>query len=265
MVSALIAVADLHAPELGWSADGISLWESVGSLAPWLLLVALLLLILRAVLRQPRYRALAVLDASACERVHAALVAAERRTVGEILPVVVERSDLHPGAPWLCALTLLLLGTALAAPILPFDQPALLLSCQVAFGAVGYALAWLLPDLRRLFVREARADAVVEEQALLEFHRNGLHETEGRTGVLLFVSLFEHRVVVLGDVGIDAHLSPDDWAGLTSDLLAASARGQLADGLVAAVQAAGEALARHVPWAEGDRNEIPDRLVVRRE
>ena len=84
--------------------------------------------------------------------------------------------------------------------------------------------------------------------------------------MLLFVSLFEHRVVVLADRGIDAHVGPEAWGAVDRAILAGLRRGSLREGLVEGIRLAGELLARHVPApAERDPNELPDRLVVRRD
>jgi putative membrane protein len=84
--------------------------------------------------------------------------------------------------------------------------------------------------------------------------------------VLLFVSLFEHRAVVLADRGIDAHVGPRAWDAVDRAIIAGLRRGSLREGLVDGIRSAGELLARHVPApAERDPNELPDRLVVRRE
>ena len=265
LLGMLAAANGIALAEGAWDAEGPGLWHHLGTWSPWILAAAFVVLVGRAVARRSRYRAVDLLDAAACARVHDAIRRAELRTVGEIVPVVVERSDAHPGACWLAAVTTLLLGTALALPLLPFDQPAYLLACQAALGAAGWIVTRLLPDLQRLFVRESRADEVVAEQALLEFHGLGLHRTAEATGVLIFVSLLERRVVVLGDSGIDAHMGPEAWSTITAELLQAIAGGRLADGLATAVESVGEALAVHFPWREGDRNELPDRLVVRRE
>ena len=139
-----------------------------------LLLAALVgAVVVRALLRRRRYDARALLDKEARRAVVEALVAAERRTEGEIVPVVLERSDRHPQACWLAALSSLLIGSALLLSWLPWQHPLLLLACQVAAGAAGWLLAAWLPDLKRLFIGEARATEVAEEQAVQEFHRHG--------------------------------------------------------------------------------------------
>jgi putative membrane protein len=252
-----------------WTAAGeqasSGLWEVVGLVGPMLFAALLLVLLLRAALRRQRYSITAVLGDEEQRAVREAIAAAERRTVGEILPVIVERSDPHPGASWLAAIAFCLVGSALLAAYLPWEHPAFVLAAQFAMGTAGFGLARLLPDFKRTFVFEDRATAVAEEQAFQEFYANGLHKTEAATGVLLFVSLLERRVVVLADEGIDARADAGFWADTDQRILDGIRRGSLRDGLIAGIERAGERLAEQFPWKEGDRNEIPDRLILRRE
>jgi putative membrane protein len=179
--------------------------------------------------------------------------------------VVLERADSHPQARWLASLGATLLGSALLARQLPWQHPALLLCSQALLGAAGWVLAALLPDLQRLFISEARATEVAEEQAVQEFHRYGLHRTAHGTGVLLLVSLLERRVIVLGDAGIHARVTEDHWTGTAAAVLEGIEKGSLRDGLVAGIGRCGAVLAEHFPSKPDDRNELPDHLVVRRE
>ena len=91
-----------------WSAVGDQaaggVWYIVAIVLPLVFAGLLLFFVLRAILRQRRYRVVGSFDKEDERAVHQALAEAERRTVGEILPVVVERSDPHPGADWLAAL-----------------------------------------------------------------------------------------------------------------------------------------------------------------
>jgi putative membrane protein len=267
MASSLVAWS--VAPLEDWSAGGHALsggWITVlGNVVLVVLLAGFAFLVLRALRRRHWYRAAGVLDADDLRAVHDALAAAERRTVGEILPVVLERSDRHPGAAWVAALACGAIGSIGLIPWMPWNQPPLVLALQLALGALGYASARLLPDFQRVFVSEARAREMTEEQAFQEFHRYELSRTEARTGILLFVSLLERRAVVLADAGIDARVASDQWARTNELVLAGLRRGSLREGLVTAIASAGEVLAEHFPVAGGDRNEVPDRLIVRRE
>lgn len=252
-----------------WGASGAQemggLWHIIGIVGPLVFGGLLLVFVLRAIVRQGRYRAVKTFSENDREVVRKAVAAAERTTVGEILPVVVERSDPHPGADWLAALCCLLVGSSLLAPWLPWNHPVWLLLSQLALGAVGFGLARLLPDFKRLFILESRASAVAGEQAFQEFYAHKLHKTEAATGVLVFVSLLERRVILLADEGIDAKINAEFWANTDDAILDGIRRGSLRDGLVDGIQRAGQCLSEHFPWTEGDRNEIPDRVIVRRE
>ena len=254
----------------GWSAVGDQaasggVWAVLGIAGPAVCAALLAFFLVRAVVRHRRYRVVASFGPDDERAVHEALADAERKTVGEILPVVVERSDRHPGADWLAALAFVLVGSALLAAWLPWNRPVLVIASQVAMGAVGFALARLLPDFKRVFIFEDRADEVAGEQAFQEFYRNELHKTEAATGVLLFVSLLEHRVVVLADDGIDSKVDAKFWAETDDLILDGIRKGSLRDGLVAGIRKAGDELARDFPWTAADRNEIPDRLIVRKQ
>jgi putative membrane protein len=252
----------------GWQAghalDG-SWLGTAGEFVRVLFVVATAALLVRAFLRRGRYRATGVLGEEELRTIHAALGNAEKRTIGEILPVVLERSDRHPGAGWLAALVAALVGSVALGSWLPWEHPALLLLAQLGLGALGYLGARLLPDFQRSFLSSARAAEVAEEQAFQEFHRYELHRTRAQSGVLLFVSLLERRVVVLADTGIDARVRPEHWQRTIALVLDGIRRGSLCAGLVAGIHSAGEVLAEHFPAADGDKNEIPDRVIVRRE
>ncbi len=269
MVTNALSILSTLQEAADWRASGHAIRGEtlvmLGRIGLWTSLTVYAVFLARALVRSRRYRASSVLGAEALAAIHAELVLAERKTVGEIVPVVLERSDEHPGASWLAALTFLLLGSGLLAPILPWGEPWLVLLLQLGFLALGYASARSLPDFQRLFVSEARATEMAEEQAFQEFHRHGLHRTEAQTGVLVFVSLFERRAIVLGDEGIDAKVSEDHWKATTELILKGIAAGSLQDGLVAGIRSCGAVLAEHFPWKEGDRNEVPDRVIVRGE
>jgi putative membrane protein len=250
-----------------WSAVGgqaaQGAWHLLGLAGPAICALLLFFLVARAISRQKRYRVAQAFTEQDRRAVREAIAAAERKTVGEILPVVVERSDPHPAAQWFAALSFVLVGSTLLIVFLPWKHPVWVLAEQVAFGFVGYGLARWLPDLKRSFVFENRASAVAEEQAFQEFYGNGLHKTEGATGVLLFVSLFERRVVVLADEGIDSKVDAEFWEGVDELVLDGVRRGSLREGLVQGIQRVGDLLADQFPWTKGNRNEVPDRVIVR--
>ena len=148
---------------------------------------------------------------------------------------------------------------------LPWDRPALFFLCQLGLGCAGFLAARLVPGFKRAFISEARADEMAGEQALQEFYAHGLHRTQEATGVLLFVSLLERRVIVLGDEGIDAKLDASDWEATDTAVLEGVCSGSLKDGLAAGIQRTADVLAEHFPSTDGDRDEVPNHVIVRAE
>ncbi|HVS18717.1 MAG TPA: hypothetical protein VMT18_08970 [Planctomycetota bacterium] len=251
-----------------WATDHstpIDWLGSLGLVAASLAAGVFLWLLIQGLLARRRYRATTVLGEPERAELVAEVARAERRTVGEIAVVVLERSDRHPGAEWRAAGLVLLCASVLLSAYLPWDRPALFFLCQLARGALGFFAARLVPGFKRAFGSEARADEMAREQALQEFYAHGLHRTPNATGVLLFVSLFERRVIVLGDSGIDAVLEPSDWEATDRAILDGIRAGSLKSGLLEGIRRAADVLSEHYPLEHDNRDELPNHVIVRAE
>ncbi len=251
-----------HSAEAFTASWGAMQW--IGLAGTFLLTVGLLALILIALRRNPRYQAVGAVSESELAEVKDAITKAEQETTGEVMVVLLERSDRHPAAHWLAAISMLFVGSLLLAGWLPWDQPALLLLAQLGLAAVGFALTRALPDLHNRFISPARAGEMVDEQAIQEFHRLELRETKGGTGVLLMVSLLEHRVVVLADKGIDSKVDADTWTQVQQGILDHIRAGHMGRGLLEGVHTCGAILAKHFP-GEGGAEDLPNVVEVRSE
>jgi putative membrane protein len=104
--------------------------------------------------------------------------------------------------------------------------------------------------------------ARVRRMAVELFMTHGLQATEDRTGVLLYASLAEHRVEVVADQTIHAQVDQDVWGDAAAALTSGLATGQVAAGFAEAVRRCGAVLAERFPAKAGNRNELPDRIVV---
>jgi putative membrane protein len=80
--------------------------------------------------------------------------------------------------------------------------------------------------------------------------------------VLVFVALAERHAEVIGDVAIADKIAEEEWRAIVADLVDGFGRGAPADGLVLAIGRIGALLARHVPPGTGDRDELPNRVVM---
>ncbi len=118
-----------------------------------------------------------------------------------------------------------------------------------------------LPRLKRLFVSEKEMDHEVREAATIQFFSKGLYRTREETGVLIYLSVFEGKVWVLGDRGVDAAVPPGFWQEIVDQVVAGITEGRPAAAICAAVGRIRGVLAEKFPAAPGDTNELPNLIV----
>jgi uncharacterized membrane protein len=91
----------------------------------------------------------------------------------------------------------------------------------------------------------------------------GMQRTAGRNAVLIYVSVEDRRLAVIGDVGVAEQVPSAFWTQRCDDLAAHLRAGRAADGLIATIHAVGDALRRSFPRTPDDRNEFPDDISTR--
>lgn len=194
-------------------------------------------------------------------RIEAAVRAAEARTSGEILPMVVDASYEYPRTEILAGG---LLALALAATLSwIFGQASLWVFLPLFL--LGYwpctRLIRNLPDLKRRLIPAAELAAEVEERALLAFVEQGVHHTRDATGILILISLFERRVHVLADRGINQAVPKETWDEIVQMVTAGIRCGQACEALCAAIKRCGDLLEEQFPRKADDTNELPDLIL----
>lgn len=203
------------------------------------------------------------------DRIRRAVQQAESGTKGEIVPMIVPASALYREASYRMGFMLALLVLALLLTIeiywLPWGWHAgnagwLLLAVVLAYG-FGQ---WLgrVPEVIRLVTSRERMAHKVTLRAEQAFYKHGLHNTKGRTGILILVSLLERRVHVLADKGLNDHVPPGTWDGLVSGITDGIRTGQATDAICEAIAKCGVLLGQVSPAGSGDNpNELPDTLI----
>jgi putative membrane protein len=127
----------------------------------------------------------------------------------------------------------------------------------VAF-AIGYGLSWTLPPMRRAAVPLRRRRAAVEEAAKATFVDLGVSRTTGRTGVLVYVAIFEGLVAIVPDLGVTEEARAAAL-GSRDALESALARSDMT-AFAEALEALGPSFAKTMERAEDDVNELPDEV-----
>jgi len=100
------------------------------------------------------------------------------------------------------------------------------------------------------------------ERALEVFGRLRIWDTEGNSGVLVYVLLADRRVEIIADRGIHREVGEAEWQSICRTMESAFREGRFADGAVGGVDAVSALLSRHFPRSGAANNELPDRPVV---
>ncbi|RVQ66913.1 hypothetical protein EKN06_08125 [Croceicoccus ponticola] len=212
-------------------------------------------------------------------QVSEAVAAAEMLTSGEIVTVLADRSDGY--ADIALAWSALAAFTALAVmALLPefylgqFDRltgnwnpewsAGGIFGIAAAVGILKFLAAWLIQLWRPVkfaLIPSPVKTGRVRARAVDLFKVGAERRTHGRTGVLIYLSMREHRAEIVADEAIATMVEPEVWGEAMAAMIAQVREGRIADGIVVAVAEVGKVLAEKFPRSENDVNEVPDRLI----
>jgi putative membrane protein len=187
---------------------------------------------------------------------------AEASTSGEIVIVAVAASSVYPSAvlasSGAIATVLAIAGTLL----LRSENMWLFLALFAVFFMAANEVVKRAPLLKRPFVTRREIAEEVEEAAIRSFYHRKVHETRDRTGILIYISIFEHSVRVLADKGISAKVGTGAWQEIVDLITKGISEGRPGTAICSAVGRCGDLLKRHLPSRPDDRNELPDAMIL---
>lgn len=222
---------------------------------------------------------MAYLDDAGHKLVSDAVTAAESATSGEIVTVLAERSDGYTDVALLWAIgaafTAMSVFAALPLPFLELWDRLIggwghqwstgeLASMVIGLGLLTFVIVMLVQQwepLKFFLIPGPTKTIRVHNQAVRQFKVGADRRTTGRTGVMIYLSMAEHRAEIVADQSIAAIVPAEVWGEAMGDMLSHIRKGHVAEGLAAGIRDVGFVLAQHFPRGEGDVNELPDRLI----
>lgn len=208
-----------------------------------------------------------------------AVAAAEAHTSGEIVTVVAAQSNDYDDVALVWASVVAFIAMSVVALFPEFYRGLYdrltggwgyeltanqWLGTVIAIGVLKWIGMWLIllwRPLRLALTPRAIKAQRVRARAVDLFKVGTEAKTLGRTGVLLYLSLKEHRADIVADEAIAAKVAPDVWGDAMAALIERVRAGQPGAGMAAAVTQMGVVLAEHFPRGSENPNELPDRLI----
>jgi len=196
------------------------------------------------------------------ERLKATTKEVESRTIGEIVVMVVDRSDHYMEAE--------VLGGVILGSLLSLILTLLFFHSSVwAYVPVSFLLFFpclLLfkreEPMKKLFIGVRRKEEAVRLRAERSFFERGLYRTKKNTGVLFFLSLLERKIWILADKGIYEKMDQETLNRFAKEVSRGIRENRACEALIQAIQETGTLLSRHFPITPDDTDELPDNVMT---
>lgn len=207
------------------------------------------------------------------QRIKNAVKKAEEKISGEIVPVIVERSGEYSIAKYKASL----IGASLVFAVIIildryiirdaihtlFYDPAFIFLLVVLGGTIGFALGNYSDFVKRSLISKRSLDAVARQTAENAFLEEQVFNTRQRTGIMIFVSFFEHEVIVMADKGINDVVEQNQWDALVEEIVTNIKSGKIVEALENGIQRCGTILLeKGFIKTQDDTNELHDHLRV---
>jgi putative membrane protein len=186
----------------------------------------------------------------------------ESRTIGEIVVMVVDRSDRYLEAE--------VFGGVILGSLLSLIVTLLFFHSSI-WSYVPLSFLFFFPcrflfqridALKKLFIGNRRREETVRLRAERAFFEKGLYKTKKNTGVLFFLSLLERKVWVLADKGIYEKMDRGILNRFANEVSRGIREGRACDALSQAIQEIGSLLSQHFPITSDDTDELPDDVMM---
>lgn len=119
-----------------------------------------------------------------------------------------------------------------------------------------------ISSIDRIIVSKKIQERKVKERAIRHFMESGVYNTKDRTGILIFISVLEHRVELFADRGISEKISEEKWQEIVDHIILGIKKKKITEHLIDAIEDCGEILAKHFPIQSDDENELKDNIDI---
>jgi putative membrane protein len=199
-------------------------------------------------------------------RLDALIADVEKRTNTQIVLAVIQRSDIYAELPWKA----FALGTSFTGLLVfildllfygwfPRVTVPIAVAGILSGGALFVLLTVLIPGFAKRFLSAFRAEVEVRQYAESLFLSRELFATSKRMGILMLVSLFERKVVILPDKGLIDQLTGDSMQSMIAAMTLFLKKREIRKAFEAGLEQLSHTLETNVKGA--GENELSDEII----
>ncbi|MEX2665512.1 TPM domain-containing protein [Candidatus Uabimicrobium amorphum] len=208
------------------------------------------------------------------QQVNKAVIKAEKKTNAEIVPIITDSSGQYDRAEDVFGLILTIVSVCVlwiytqqtsvgewGKTQYQYSLPLIIATIIVAF-AVGAFLASRIWFIRHLFTPRSEMKRCVARGAQRAFYEFELWKTSNSNAVLIYISLFERMVYVLGDKKIRKKFQDEDFVEVRNIIIENLRRNKRSEALCDGITKCGEKLKQHFPSNKSKKNQLEDHLRI---
>jgi len=195
-------------------------------------------------------------------RIEDAIRQVEKGTIGEVVVMVVDRSDPYPEAAVIGGILAGSLFSLILTVYYFHSSLWAFIPLSLLFFFPSFYTFHKFPLLKTPFIGLERKERAVMERAVRSFYEKGLYRTRRNTGVLFFLSLLERKVWILADRGIYERIDQETLDRFARNISQGIKAGQACEALCRAIKEIGELLAIHFPVTPGDTDELSNEVIT---
>ena len=195
------------------------------------------------------------------------IASVERITSGEIVPVITNISSKYRSSELIASILFSYLFAFVVYEINGFlfwnNKINVFGFIIISFVGVLLGLLMFKSDLlRRLILSKKVMDQKVHDSAFSAFYKYGVNKTKNKTGILIYISLFEKRVVVVADEGINSKVKQTDWNSVVDIIIKGIKAKKAKQGIIDGVESCRSLLKEHFPVLADDVNELNNSIII---
>lgn len=201
------------------------------------------------------------------QKITAAVQTAEKKTAGEIVPMVVSKSGDYPLAAVVCSasftIPLSLMLTVIIGKLLWIGPQNMWLFLGI-FALIFIPIYLLVKKTDRLkyyFLNPDHVEEAVSKSALAAFYSQGLYKTADDNGILLYISVLEKKVWIFADAGINNQIDQATWDNVIEELTKGIKQNNQCLAICTAVTSIGKILQEHFPYDKEDKDELHNLII----
>ena len=168
------------------------------------------------------------------------------------------KSHNYDHAPFVGATVLCFVGISISSFI---DVAYANLIIPSILWVIGYGL-FNLNLFKRTVISKEYMNQEVNQRALQLFYENGINQTRDETGILVFISLFERKIEIIADKGINNVVDQSFWDSSVELIRSHIQEGSIVKGVEKAIEHFTTKLEIEFPVKEDDTDEISNLVMT---